>query len=113
MKNQLIDVELMTLTTVNLIRKYIGFIDILFVWITQWHAFRYNFLEAYQTLAEHETQLVWFRKIFIVISRYTYCNSFNRYLQKDRPGAAENRNKIVDEDVKVNSEPVPAKSAKL
>ena len=34
MKNQLIDVELMTLTTVNLFRKYIGFIDILFVWIT-------------------------------------------------------------------------------
>ena len=103
----------MTLNTVNMIRKYLGFVDILFVWITQWHAFRYNFLEAYKTLAEHETQMVWFRKIFIIISRYTYVNSFSRYLQKDRPGAAESRSKIVDEDVKVNSGPAPGKSAKL
>ena len=55
MTKQLVEVELLTLCTVTLIRKYIGFIDILLIWITQWHAFRYNFYDAYQTLALHES----------------------------------------------------------
>ena len=80
MNKELVDVELMTLITVTLVRKYLGFLDILLIWIAEWHAFRYNFYEAYQTLAEHESQLVWFRKFFIIFSRYTYVNSFSRYL---------------------------------
>ena len=34
MTKQLVDVEMMALITVNLIRKYLGFLDILFIWIT-------------------------------------------------------------------------------
>ena len=47
MISKLVDVELMTLLTVTLVRKYMGFLDILFIWISEWHAFRYNFWEAY------------------------------------------------------------------
>jgi len=28
--------------------------------------------------------MVWFRKLFIVFSRYTYVNSFTRYIQEGR-----------------------------
>ena len=94
----------MTLITVNLLRKYLGFIDILFVWYTEWQAFRYNCCEAYATLALHESQLVWFRKLFILSSRYTYCNSFHRYLQKD-DGGSESTSKIVDEDIQRTKKP--------
>ena len=76
MEKKMIDVEVMALTTVPLIRKYLGAIDVNFVWMDEWQAFRFDWITAYRTLALHETQMVWFRKIFIVISRYTYINSF-------------------------------------
>ena len=76
------DIEVFTLTTVNIFRKYIGFADINLCMPDEWQAFRFNFIEAYMTLAEHETQLVWFRKLFIIFSRYTYVNSFYRYVSE-------------------------------
>ena len=75
------DVEVFTLSTVHILRKYIGFVDINICLMDEWIAYRFNFIEAYMTLAEHATQLVWFRKLFIVFSRYTYVNSFYRYIQ--------------------------------
>ncbi len=74
------DIETLTLTTVNIFRKYIALADVNFVWIDEWSCFKFNFIEAYQTLALHETQMVWFRKLFIVFSRYTYVNSLMRYV---------------------------------
>ena len=52
-KKMLPGVEVMTLTSVTLLRKYLGIIDISCVWTNEWHAFRYNFIEAYKTLALH------------------------------------------------------------
>lgn len=75
------DMEVYTLTTVNILRKYIGLVDINLCFVDEWQAFRFNFFEAYMTLAEHASQLVWFRKLFILFSRYTYVNSFYRYVQ--------------------------------
>ena len=99
--------------TVNLLRKYFGFLDILLIWITEWHAFRYNFYEAYQTLAEHESQLVWFRKFFIIFSRYTYANSFDRFYQKESsPFSSENSKQIVDENVDMNTTNSSSKTTK-
>lgn len=80
MKQRMIDVEVWTLTSVHLIRKYIGLADINFVWVDEWQCTRLNMVEAYLTLAEHASQLVWFRKLFIIFSRYTYLNSFIRYV---------------------------------
>ena len=88
MEKKMLDVELMTLTTVHLVRKYIGILDVNFVWIDQWQAFRFDWIQAYKNLACHESQLVWFRKFFIIFSRYTYVNSFTRYVQKGAPKAA-------------------------
>ena len=36
MEKKMLDIELMTLTTVHLIRKYIGILDVNFIWIDQW-----------------------------------------------------------------------------
>mmetsp|Transcript_16041 Transcript_16041/g.20305 ORF Transcript_16041/g.20305 Transcript_16041/m.20305 type:complete len:304 (-) Transcript_16041:207-1118(-) len=85
MKHKLLaDIEIFTLTTVMLFRKYIAIADVNFIFADEWQAFRLNFIEAYMTLAEHATQLVWFRKLFIVFSRYTYVNSFTRYISTDK-----------------------------
>ena len=76
----MIDVEVMCLSTVNVVRKYLAIFDINFVWMDEWQAFRYDCCAAYSCLALHATQLVWFRKFFIIVSRYTYINSFQRYV---------------------------------
>ena len=44
MEKKMLDVELMTLTTVHLVRKYIGILDVNFVWIDQWQAFRFDWI---------------------------------------------------------------------
>ena len=81
MEKRLIHVDVYALKTVSLWRKFIGILDCNFLWQDEWHAFRYNVVSAYITLAQHESQLVWFRKLFIIFSRYTYINSFVRYVQ--------------------------------
>ena len=55
MKKKMLDVEVLTLSTVHLIRKYIAIADVNFVWLDEWHAFGFNVCEAYKTLAEHVT----------------------------------------------------------
>lgn len=55
-------------------------------------------------LAVHQTQMVWFRKLFIFFSRYSYVNSFVRYIMKHddnadgKDGETESTND-VEEDV--------------
>jgi len=99
MRRGTIDVELWTLTSVNILRKYIGLVDIHFIWHEEWQCSRLNTIEAYLTLAEHATQLVWFRKLFIIFSRYTYLNSFTRYVQDvKKANVAADKDKDTDED---------------
>lgn len=95
MTERMIDVEILTLNTVNVLRKYIAFADVNLTFADEWQAFRINAFEAYMTLAQHTTQLVWFRKLFIIFSRYTYVNSFTRYVQTD---AAKKSINTEDED---------------
>ena len=104
-KKMVDDCDLMALKTVSTWRKFIGILDVNFLWNDEWHAFRYNVISAYRTLAQHESQLVWFRKLFIIFSRYTYINSFVRYVQTGKSnlnqGDANEGEELkrVDEDV--------------
>ena len=84
MQKKLVDVEVMTLSSVIWFRKFILIFDVNLIIMDEWQAFRYNVCEAYSTLAEHETQNVWFRKLFVLFSRYTYINSFTRYVQSHK-----------------------------
>ena len=78
-ERKLVDIEVMTLTSVNIFRKYIGLFDANCLWLDEWQSFRLNACQAYANLARHESQMVWFRKLFVIFSRYTYVNSFTRY----------------------------------
>jgi len=65
------------LETVNTIRKYIGIFDILFTARDEFTFFHLNFIDNIKAMALHHSQFVWFRKLFVFFSRYTFLNSVN------------------------------------
>ena len=76
------DMEVLTLNTVHFIRKYIAFADVNACLADEWQAFRMNLCDAYKILAEHATQLTASRKLSLIFSRYSWVNSFTRYVQE-------------------------------
>lgn len=74
-------IDLQVLESVSLMRKYSALLDVVFSllssavsggtvcrvstspWVT------------WQAMTEHQSQLVWYRKLFVVLSRYTYVNT--------------------------------------
>ncbi len=74
------DVALFVLETVSLVRKYCLPLDLLLVWL--WGAA--NLLLngepwlVYLAMRAHASQLVWFRYLFIVFSRYTIVNTLRQ-----------------------------------
>jgi hypothetical protein len=37
---------------------------------------RLNYFHGLKAMAVHKSQFVWFRKLFVLFSRYTYINTF-------------------------------------
>ena len=85
-----------------LFRKYISYIDITFCEQDLFHLFNYRFMEVWQSLALHESQFVWFRRLSVIFSRYTLTNSFQRWIQTD--SAEARRNKEKDPKAKVEDD---------
>ena len=100
----MVDVELMTLTTVMIMNKYLSIIDANFTYPGEWQAFRYNICDAFYTLSEHKSQMYsGMRTLKFLFCRYTCVNSFARWLQRDKQNAAVHKedrdNKLIgDED---------------
>ena len=72
------DIDLYTLETVPLYRKYDAYVDI-FMASSEKHV---NFFlptpyQAASALMIHHSQFVWYRKLFMAFSRYGYFNSLN------------------------------------
>ena len=42
MVSKMLDVEVMTLSSVNIFRKYLALVDVNFIWNDEWQAFRIN-----------------------------------------------------------------------
>ncbi|CAG7865887.1 unnamed protein product [Brassica rapa] len=72
------------LVSLNIIRKYCGPIDI---WLSILSAKRHGSkvsiineqpLKSYEAMAQHLSQWVWFRKLFVSFSSYTYTNTLQR-----------------------------------
>ncbi|XP_020572024.1 probable N-acetylglucosaminyl-phosphatidylinositol de-N-acetylase isoform X2 [Phalaenopsis equestris] len=87
-KNVEINIEAWELISTNIIRKYIGPVDI---WISLLSSLsgqngsiccmpNLHPLKCYQAMAEHYSQWLWFRKLFVVLSRYTYVNTLRRII---------------------------------
>ena len=55
MNDHMLELEVLTLTTVHILRKYIAIADVNFCFTDEWQCFRYNMIEAYRTLAEHQS----------------------------------------------------------
>jgi N-acetylglucosaminylphosphatidylinositol deacetylase len=82
------DVIIYTLTTSNIFRKYISVFDYLISIVCDKKKdndvilFTPSQFNAYHTMESHASQFVWFRRLFILFSRYAYVNSWNRYNTK-------------------------------
>lgn len=77
---QLEDVTVFTLESTNLVRKYISILDIPISSLLNMNTFvslPREVSRAWQAMAAHDSQLVWFRKLYIIFSRYMFVNSLN------------------------------------
>lgn len=77
---QLDEVSVFTLETTNLVRKYISVLDIPLSSISNMYTFvslPREIMQSWQAMAAHESQLVWFRKLYMIFSRYMYVNTLN------------------------------------
>lgn len=83
-------IELFTLTSVGLWRKYTAYFDIVIAGQDEYHTFNWNFLAAYEALRLHSSQFVWFRRLSVLFSRYTYSNSFERFVEKGKESKDKN-----------------------
>ncbi|CCI49896.1 unnamed protein product [Albugo candida] len=76
------------LKSTNLARKYIGVLDVAILRIQQILSTKKSGLSDelamftwrpwwnYQLMAIHASQFVWYRRLFVIFSRYTYLNTF-------------------------------------
>ncbi|GAB6026496.1 hypothetical protein CHUAL_012921 [Chamberlinius hualienensis] len=70
-----------TLNDVNLLRKYIGILDVPFTYLSSSYAYVASSEEirkGREAMSAHVSQMVWFRKLYISFSRYMVVNDFKR-----------------------------------
>ncbi|KAJ0693278.1 putative N-acetylglucosaminylphosphatidylinositol deacetylase [Helianthus annuus] len=80
------EIEAWELVSTNIIRKYSGPVDI---WFSLWSAqnslngqmhclLNENPRRSYAAMSQHSSQWVWFRKLFVSFSSYTYVNTLKK-----------------------------------
>lgn len=72
--------KILVLDSVNVIRKYISFFDVFssLLLSTSWSVLKWKERKTVQTaMQEHKSQMMWFRKLYIVFSRYMLINSLS------------------------------------
>ena len=75
LRTGMVKTELMHLVSVGIIRKYLGIFDLPFSsWQTHFYYFT-SFTLALRAMRAHASQLVWFRYLFLIFSRYVYMNT--------------------------------------
>lgn len=73
------DMSFWELESTGLIRKYIGFADVLFSSRSQYAILSPSPTLAWKAMSTHHSQFVWYRKLFVVFSRYIYMNTFRKF----------------------------------
>ncbi|CAM9882441.1 unnamed protein product [Phaeothamnion confervicola] len=69
--------RVLTLETTGMLRKYIGAADaVLSMLLSPCCCVAMDPWRAWQAMAAHRSQFVWYRKLFVVFSRYVYVNTF-------------------------------------
>ncbi|CAK4085330.1 unnamed protein product [Aphanomyces euteiches] len=67
-----------TLDSTPLWRKYLGLLDIVFISLSNSAVVAIAPWVNYQAMALHHSQFVWFRRLFVIFSRYTFINTLTR-----------------------------------
>ncbi|XP_029030566.1 N-acetylglucosaminyl-phosphatidylinositol de-N-acetylase [Betta splendens] len=74
------DCSLLSLVTVGLLRKYFSFLELPISWLLPSHLCfitgSQGYSQAKAAMLCHRTQLLWFRYLYIVFSRYMFVNTF-------------------------------------
>ena len=78
------------LESTSIFRKYVGLLDTAFsFWLSRQQqderqfVFVFRPLWNYNAMALHQSQFVWYRRLFVVFSRYTFINTFRPLLSID------------------------------
>lgn len=72
------NVQIFVLETVSLLRKYIGFLDLYPSFFSPTFMVLCSPRIAWSAMRKHRTQLVWFRYLYLLFSRYVFLNTFRR-----------------------------------
>ncbi|XP_068469693.1 uncharacterized protein [Phaseolus vulgaris] len=80
------DIEVWELVSTNILRKYSGPVDIwLSIFLAMLHSngtmhclVNENSRRSFKAMAQHSSQWVWFRKLFVALSSYTYMNTLRK-----------------------------------
>ena len=65
------------LESVNIFRKFSFFIDIGVSKLLNNNAFiNFDIFTIFKAMLSHKSQFIWYRKLFVVFSRYSYVNTF-------------------------------------
>ena len=72
------EIDFWELESTGLIRKYIGMADIIFSSRSSNAIFNYSPFLAWKAMSIHHSQFVWYRKLFVVFSRFAYLNTFKK-----------------------------------
>ncbi|KAI4813590.1 hypothetical protein KUCAC02_002828 [Chaenocephalus aceratus] len=74
------DCCLLSLVTVGLFRKYISFLELPFSWLLPCSLRCFLGSQGYRQAKDamycHRTQLLWFRYLYVTMSRYMFINTF-------------------------------------
>jgi len=72
--------KLLELVSVNIIRKYIGVLDLLLCdEEKEIVLLNFDVMINRKAMQLHLSQFVWFRKLFVFFSRYSFINTFREY----------------------------------
>ena len=78
--------KLYILESVNIIRKYVQLLDlpISLLSASYWYLLTYDQKNNIKkAMAAHESQYVWFRKLYMIFSRYTFINTLQEVCALD------------------------------
>lgn len=67
------------LESVNLLRKYSGCLDLMWSMLSNFLFAKFSPLAAYRAMSVHRSQFVWYRRLFVLFSRYSYVNTYAGY----------------------------------
>jgi N-acetylglucosaminylphosphatidylinositol deacetylase len=75
-------IHCLQLQSTNCLRKFMGFIDLLWSRLTITSprdilVLNPNILLTFSAMSAHASQFVWYRRVFLLLSRYTYLNTLS------------------------------------